>query len=178
MKTFKLLSLFAFIAMMSITACKNGAADETRESLATPNTTDVTQTTTPTINNNTKDANATPTPVGPTTTIEFEESTFDYGEVPEGDKVVHIYKFKNTGNEPLIISNAKGSCGCTVPDWPKEPIAVGDEGEIRVEFDSKGKGSVEGKPQSKRVTITANTDPINTYLTIKGKVLKTEAPTG
>ena len=105
-------------------------------------------------------------PVGPTTTIEFEESEYDFGVIDEGEKAAHVYKFKNTGTEPLIISNAKGSCGCTVPQWPKDPIAPGESGEINVEFNSKNK---KGK-QSKRVTITANTDPGQTFLTIKGEV--------
>ncbi len=113
-------------------------------------------------------------PAGPLTTLEFAESTFDYGEIMEGAKVDHQYKFTNTGTEPLIISNAKGSCGCTVPNWPREPIPPGGTGVIDVTFDSKGKGKVGGSPQSKRVTITANTDPANTYLTIKGTVNKEE----
>ena len=104
-------------------------------------------------------------------TINFEETEFDYGTVDQGEKVNHIYKFKNTGSEPLIISNAKGSCGCTVPSWPKEPIPVGGTGEIAVQFDSKGKKG----NQSKRVTLTANTDPAQTFLTIKGVV---NAPEG
>lgn len=109
-------------------------------------------------------------PAGPTTTMNFEESEFDFGSVDQGEKVTHVYKFTNTGNEPLIISNAKGSCGCTVPSWPKEPIPVGGSGEIKVQFDSKGK---KGK-QSKRVTLTANTDPVQTFLTIKGEVIAPE----
>lgn len=111
-----------------------------------------------------------PVPTGPTTTMSFTESEFDFGIVDAGEKVKHVYKFKNTGKEPLIISNAKGSCGCTVPSWPKEPIAVGSTGEIEVVYDSKGK---KGK-QSKRVTITANTDPVQTFLTIKGEVTPPE----
>ena len=110
-------------------------------------------------------------PAGPTTTIKFEETEFDFGTVDQGEKVTHVYKFANTGNEPLIISNAKGSCGCTVPNWPKEPIPVGGSGEIQVQFDSKGKKN----KQSKKVTITANTDPGQTFLTIKGEV---NAPEG
>jgi len=110
-------------------------------------------------------------PAGPTTTMDFSENEFDFGTVDQGEKVTHVYKFTNTGSEPLIISNAKGSCGCTVPSWPKEPIAVGATGEIKVQFDSKGK---KGK-QSKRVTLTANTDPVQTFLTIKGEV---NAPEG
>ena len=110
-------------------------------------------------------------PVGPTTNVKFSETEFDYGTIDQGEKVTHIYKFSNTGSEPLIISNAKGSCGCTVPQWPKDPILPGQDGEIKVQFDSKGK---RGK-QSKRVTITANTDPAQTFLTIKGEVNAPEA---
>ena len=105
-------------------------------------------------------------PAGPTTSVSFEELEYDYGVIDEGEKARHTYKFTNTGKEPLIISNAKGSCGCTVPSWPKEPIPPGATGQIDVEFNSKGK---KGK-QSKRVTITANTDPGQTFLTIKGEV--------
>ena len=107
-------------------------------------------------------------PTGPTTTVEFTESTFDFGTIDEGEKVSHVYKFKNTGSEPLIIKDAKGSCGCTVPQWPKEPIAVGETGELLVEFNSKGKSGA----QNKRVTITANTSPAQTFINIKGEVIK------
>ena len=118
-----------------------------------------------------KDAAAPVVPAGPTTSIKFEETEFDFGTVDQGEKVTHVYKFANTGNEPLIISNAKGSCGCTVPSWPKEPIPVGGSGEIQVQFDSKGKKN----KQSKKVTLTANTDPAQTFLTIKGEVNAPEA---
>jgi hypothetical protein len=107
-------------------------------------------------------------PSGPTTSIAFEETDFDFGTVEEGEKVKHTYKFKNTGNEPLIIASAKGSCGCTVPKWPSDPIAPGQTGVIDVEFDSKGKP---GK-QTKRVTVTANTVPAQTFLNITGMVNK------
>ena len=168
MKNFRILALFAFVAAISFTACKNegsAAKDAARESLATTATT--APATTPA---------ATPAapaaPVGPLTSIEFEEDSYDFGEIMEGEKVVHLYKFKNTGKEPLVISNAKGSCGCTVPEWPREPIPVGGSGEIRVQFDSKGKGKVGGATQAKKVTLTANTDPAQTFLNIKGKVNK------
>ncbi len=101
-------------------------------------------------------------PVGPLTDLKFTEETFDFGNLTAGEKASHTFKFKNTGKEPLVISNAKGSCGCTVPKWPKEPIAPGKSGEIEVTFDSKGK---KGK-QTKNVTITANTDPANTIIKI------------
>lgn len=107
-------------------------------------------------------------PSGPTTTVVYEHTDFDFGTVKEGEHVKHTFKFKNTGSEPLIISNAKGSCGCTVPKWPSEPVAPGATGQIDVEFDSKGKP---GK-QTKRVTVTANTVPAQMFLNISGNVEK------
>ena len=62
-------------------------------------------------------------PNAPSTTIAFTETDFDFGTINDGDQVQHTFEFTNSGDEPLIISNAKGSCGCTVPTWPKEPIA-------------------------------------------------------
>ncbi len=167
-----LLGLVALLLVLNFTGIFDGifgggsddAKDAARQNLETNVTADATTPiTTP---NTTKPA----VPAGPTTTISFSETEFDYGIVDQGEKVQHTYKFTNTGNEPLIISNAKGSCGCTVPSWPKEPIPVGGTGEIDVVFDSKGK---KGK-QSKRVTITANTDPVQTFLTIKGEVTPPE----
>ncbi|MBK7360590.1 MAG: DUF1573 domain-containing protein [Saprospiraceae bacterium] len=111
-------------------------------------------------------------PTGPTTSMEFTEMVYDFGEIVEGEHVKYAFKFKNTGSEPLIISDAKGSCGCTVPDWPREPVAPGATSEIKVEFDSKGKGSDDGSKQTKKVTVTANTNPPQTYLTITGVVKK------
>lgn len=105
-------------------------------------------------------------PVGPTTTMAFAEETFDFGTVEEGEVVSHTYTFTNTGSEPLILSNAKGSCGCTVPDWPREPIAVGETAELTVTFNSKNK---KGK-RDQKVTITANTNPPQTFIHLKGEV--------
>lgn len=115
----------------------------------------------------TANANQPAAPAGPTTTIAFNETEFNFGKVKAGEKVRHEYKFKNTGKEPLIISNAKGSCGCTVPDWPKEPIPVGGSGSIMVEFDSKNKTG----NQTKQVTVIANTDPPQSIIYIKGEVI-------
>lgn len=168
MRSFKLLMAFAAIASFAFTACNSGssAKDSARESLATTNTTTTTPAATPSA---TPEANI---PAGPLTTVSYTETIFDFGEIEEGEKVTHVFPFKNNGEHPLIISNAKGSCGCTVPDWPREPIPPGGTGEIKVQYDSKGKGQPEGRAESKRVTITANTDPANSYLTIKGKVFK------
>jgi hypothetical protein len=115
---------------------------------------------------------ATAVPAGPTTSITFEESEFNFGTVDAGAIVEHTYAFTNTGSEPLVISNAKGSCGCTVPDWPKEPVMPGQTGEIRVKFDSKNKN----KAQKKKVTITANTEPAQTFLYISGEVNGVDRP--
>lgn len=94
--------------------------------------------------------------------IEFNDIEHHFGTIDEGDKVEHVFKFTNTGNEPLILEKCKGSCGCTVPTCPKDPIPPGGTGEIKVVFNSKGKKN----HQEKRVTITANTDPIQTVLKI------------
>lgn len=117
-------------------------------------------------------ADATAAPIGPTTAIQYENDKFNFGVTNEGEIVKHVFKFKNTGSEPLIISNAKASCGCTVPTWPKEPIPAGGDGEIVVEFNTKGKPG----PQSKRVTVTANTNPTETFLEISGEVKGKEQP--
>ncbi len=106
------------------------------------------------------------TPTGPTTVMSFDATEFDFGTVDEGEKVSHTYSFKNTGDEPLILSNAKGSCGCTVPKWPKEPIPPGEDGTIIVEFNSKNK---KGK-RNQKVTITANTNPPQSFIYLKGEV--------
>ncbi len=113
-----------------------------------------------------------PAATGKTTSIKFDESSYNWGSVNEGEKMTHNFKFKNTGANDLIISDAHGSCGCTVPEWPKEPIKPGKSGEVKVVFDSKGKPG----ENTKTVTLTANTDPGNTILTIKGSVKAAAAP--
>lgn len=102
----------------------------------------------------------------PPTSIQFTEYEWDFGVINEGDVVEHVFKFTNTGSEPLILENCKGSCGCTVPECPKAPIVPGGSGEIKVVFNSQGKKNA----QSKRVTVTANTEPLQTTLTIKAQV--------
>ena len=107
---------------------------------------------------------------GKTTSAKFDETSYDWGTIAEGEKMTHVFKFKNTGTNDMIISDAHGSCGCTVPEWPKEPIKPGKSSQIKVIFDSKGKAG----DQSKSVTITANTEPTNMVLMIKGKVTPKE----
>lgn len=99
--------------------------------------------------------------------ITFETPTFDFGEIPEGPKVETFFKFKNTGNEPLIISNAKGSCGCTVPQWPKDPILPNQEASIKVVYNTAGRlGNF-----IKSVTLTSNAINATERINIKGKVI-------
>jgi hypothetical protein len=99
--------------------------------------------------------------------IIFEENEYDFGRVVAGEVVKHTFKFTNTGSVPLLIQHASASCGCTVPRWPKEPIAPGETGEIAVEFNSQGRvGS-----QNKTVTVLANTQPNANMVTLKGEVL-------
>ena len=106
----------------------------------------------------------------PATTVSFTELEWDYGVIDEGDSPEHTFWFTNTGTNPLVLESCKGSCGCTVPTCPKEPIPPGGSGEILVKFNSKNKKN----KQTKKVTVTANTDPIQTILTIKANV--TPAP--
>ncbi|MEP2512162.1 MAG: DUF1573 domain-containing protein, partial [Reichenbachiella sp.] len=91
-------------------------------------------------------------PEGPLPVFAFSEELHDFGTINEGDEVEHVFEFTNTGDAPLIISSATGSCGCTVPEWPKEPIGVGEKGEIKVKFNSRKKPGI----QNKTVTITSN----------------------
>lgn len=100
----------------------------------------------------------------------FEETKYDFGDMVEGDVAETVFKFKNTGKSPLIITNARASCGCTIPDYSREPIAAGEEGEIKVKFNSRGK---HGK-QNKRVTITTNTEKGRELVYVLANVAKKE----
>lgn len=100
------------------------------------------------------------------TTIHWVDSTFkNLGKVNEGTKVEVTYIFKNTGDKPLVISDASASCGCTVPNPPKEPIAPGQEGKITAEFNSQGRLGT----NTKDIFVTANTKP-STHHTLKFQV--------
>ncbi len=105
-------------------------------------------------------------PEGPLPAFEFTSTDHDFGTIKEGEKVSYTYSFKNTGEAPLIIQNAQPSCGCTVPEWSKEPIPVGGTGFVKAEFDSNGKPNI----QNKTITVTANTWPKVTTLRFKAMV--------
>lgn len=99
--------------------------------------------------------------------IKFEEETHDFGRITQGEKVTFGFKFKNTGGANLIISSANGSCGCTVPEYPKKPILPGEEATVNVVFSSEGKsGMVE-----KSVTIVTNCEPSTRIIYIKANII-------
>ncbi len=99
--------------------------------------------------------------------LTFEENEFDFGDIVQGQEVRHKFKFKNTGKTDLIITDATGSCGCTVPSYPKKPIRPGESGEIEVVFNSAGRSGA----QEKSVSIYANTQPNVTVIKIKTNII-------
>jgi len=101
--------------------------------------------------------------------IYFEQEVHDYGTVEYGGNGICNFKFTNTGKSPLVISGARGSCGCTVPKWPKEPIMKGESGEINVSYDTKRAG-----PFTKTITINSNAKSAVKVVTIKGTVMSQE----
>lgn len=110
-------------------------------------------------------------PAGPKTTVSFDVYDYDFGNIAQNSSNKYVYTFTNTGKEPLIISKAKGTCGCTVPRWPKEPIAPGEKGEIEIIY----KPGKQKNKQSKTITITANTEPSNTILKVQANVIPEDA---
>jgi len=102
--------------------------------------------------------------------FQFEEETHDFGTITEGEKIQYAFKFKNVGNGDLVIRSANGSCGCTVPEWPHDPVPPGGSGVVNITFNSAGKNGM----QHKTVTIISNTVPNNKVLNITGEVTKAE----
>lgn len=100
------------------------------------------------------------------TRVEFVETQFAFDTIKQDDKVEHTFLLKNVGDKNLFITNAFGSCGCTVPEYPKEPIAPGKTGEVKVTFNSAGKEGM----QQKTITLTMNTDKRSELLYLNGFV--------
>jgi len=105
-------------------------------------------------------------PEGPLPKFEFQTMDHDFGTINEGQVVEYTYSFKNSGEAPLIIQAAQGSCGCTASDWTKTPVPVGGTGYVKAKFDSNGKPNI----QNKTVTVTANTWPKQSVLRFKAMV--------
>lgn len=108
-------------------------------------------------------AEAKPNPNAPE--ITFEETSHDFGTLQKGEECLFEFKFKNAGKEPLIIANCQSSCGCTVPVCPKEPIAPGMSGSVKVKYDSNRIGVF-----TKTITVTSNAKNSPVILSIKGKI--------
>ena len=138
--------IIAILSAFIFTSCKENAADKVNEE----NVEEAAN----------RDANA-----GKFPKMVFSETEFDFGTIDQGTNVEHVFKFTNTGDAPLVIVDAKSSCGCTVPSYPKTPVAVGAEGELLVKFNGSGKNQV-----SKTVTITANTESGKETIKIKAFV--------
>lgn len=102
----------------------------------------------------------------PITTIVFDKVEYVYGDIEYGGDGQCVFTFTNTGNEPLVLTNVRASCGCTAPSWPKDPIKPGEKGEIKVKYNTNIPGSF-----SKTITVTCNGNPLQTMLRIKGRVL-------
>ncbi len=96
----------------------------------------------------------------------FDQTIHEFEEVQEGEVVTHVFKFTNVGQSPLLISEARSTCGCTVPEWPKDPIDVNESGEIKVRFKTAGKPGFQDKP----ISIYANTLPGKTVVRLRGNV--------
>jgi|TARA_B100000925_G_scaffold232023_1_gene180546 hypothetical protein len=113
-----------------------------------------------------KGGGSTIVPAGAFPKFSFDQEEHNFGQIRDGDIVSHTFRFTNSGEAPLIISKATAACGCTVPQWPKQPIPVGGSGEIQVQFDSSNKPGM----QNKVVTITANTESKVKKLLIRAQV--------
>ena len=103
--------------------------------------------------------------------ITFQKTEYNFGDIQQGEKVEHVFTFKNSGTEPLILSNVQTTCGCTATDWPRDTIAPGGSGEIKVVFNSAGKMG----RQNKVVTVTSNAANSQEKVKLVGNVVPKES---
>lgn len=146
--------LLLAIAAMTFASCQQNTAKTPAENTAVAGTTATTE------------ASANPVAAADAPVITFDSGIYNFGKIAPGEKVNYSYKFKNTGKSPLIISNATATCGCTIPEPPKEPIPPGGEGVIKVVFDSHGKFGM----QDKVITVTSNANPTVAELHLTGEI--------
>jgi hypothetical protein len=116
-------------------------------------------------------ATATPAPKSDMAIASFDAQSFDFGKIKQGVPATHEFKFTNTGSVPLIITNVAPSCGCTTPDWSRDPIMPGGQGFIKATFNAASPGTF-----NKSVTVTANVEGGHIQLLIKGEVQSAETP--
>lgn len=144
----KTFGLLAVTALVLSTSCKNESASDKIDPA------------------NVEKAMAENAVTGKMPKIKFNETEHDFGTIKEGDKAETTFTITNEGESDLIIINAQGSCGCTVPEWPKEPIKPGASADMKVTFNSSGKPG----QQQKTVTLTTNTQLSSEQVTIKANV--------
>jgi len=148
-----LLFTACFCSLLAMFSCHTNSANNSTTDQISPNLINI-------------PASATNTSNGKIPKMVFTDTNFDFGTIKEGDKVTHVFTFKNEGQGDLIIASATASCGCTLPSYPHEVKHPGDTGTISVTFDSSNKtGKV-----VKTVTITCNTQPDNKFLTINANI--------
>ncbi|GAB3231088.1 hypothetical protein GCM10027346_17230 [Hymenobacter seoulensis] len=169
-----LFSAFLLSGVLLLGACNNNKAEVGAEGMnaAAANASEAVAN--PVVDNpNVTGETEAPNPNAPVMT--FAVADHDFGDIKPGQVVKHTFEFTNTGKSPLLIENATASCGCTTPNWTKEPIAPGAKGTIDVQFDSQGKTGI----QNKEVAIQANTQPTITKVVIKANILpeSTNGPT-
>lgn len=143
----KVIFALSTICVVAFTSCKDDAASKVKaENVAAAEQ---------------RDANATKFPV-----IEFSETEHDFGKIESRQPQETVFSYKNTGDAPLVITNIKSSCGCTIPkDWSREPLAPGETGQFTVKFNGSGSGNV-----TKTITVTSNTEKGRDLVRIKAFV--------
>jgi hypothetical protein len=147
--------LFTVTLASMLIACNNETAPKASTDLVTnPATADAPST----------DTTANPTATADGAVIEFEKTDHDFGTITQGEQVEYNFKFRNTGKQDLLISAANASCGCTIPEYSKEPIKPGAQGSIKVKFNSDYRLDA----FEKGIVVTANTTPMETVLKIRG----------
>ncbi|MGB0294621.1 MAG: DUF1573 domain-containing protein [Flavobacteriaceae bacterium] len=100
--------------------------------------------------------------------IQFKEETIDYGKINRGSDGLRVFEFTNTGDAPLVITNVRSSCGCTIPKKPEEPILPGQQGKIEVEYDTNRAAG----PFRKAITVSSNASNPTKILKIKGELIE------
>lgn len=152
--------IVALLAVFTFTSCKENAADKVKEESVEV------------VAQGEMDSEAfaqgetdTPEVPGKFPVMTFDKTEHDFGNITQGTKVEHKFTFTNTGEVPLVLSNASAPCGCTVPSFTREPIAPGDKGEMFVTFDGSGQG-----PRTNAVTVTANTEKGSERVIVKAFV--------
>lgn len=157
------IKLFVIAILLIATACKNAKETEAQDSnLVTEQAITGADVSEMKVDNTATEVNA----AAESPIMTFEKTEHDFGTITQGENVSHIFKFKNTGKTDLLISDAKGSCGCTVPEFPRTPIKPGESGEMKVTFSSAGRNGM----QSKTVNIVTNTTTGKEQLMIKASI--------